>query len=342
VLRVAVIGAGWAGARQIEAARELGRKIEIDCVVDSDVAFLASRSAEFGIGKTFTDYRQALADGEVDAVSICLPHGLHREVAVEAARAGKHVLVEKPIALTVDEATEMIDAAGSAVVRLYVAENLPYSPMARLLRYYVREERAVGEVLSASWINSFRAPDYGYPGRRAWLASPEAGGTWMLHGIHSVAMMRHVLGEVETVYMRPHRARSFRRDDLEGTVSGLATLDGGASVHVVQSCEVDLPADFARYVIHGDEGTIRATREECELLRAAEGHAGSLRYVDRPTDELSEYARELEAFADYVSGEAVGPTTAESERRSLAVVQAGYESALAGEPVILRERFGDI
>jgi predicted dehydrogenase len=57
---------------------------------------------------------------------------------------------------------------------------------------------------------------------------------------------------------------------------------------------------------------------------------------------LSSYALELEAFADYVDGVSVGPTTGESERRSLAIVQAGYESAKSGEPVKLQERFGEL
>jgi predicted dehydrogenase len=59
-------------------------------------------------------------------------------------------------------------------------------------------------------------------------------------------------------------------------------------------------------------------------------------------ESLSEYAQEMEAFADYVAGVSVGPTTGESERRSLAIVQAGYESAQSGQPVNLRRRFGNL
>ena len=346
MLRLAMMGVGWAGTRQTEAVRELGGAVEVDCLVDSDAEFLAAKSRELGVSKTYTDYRKALADGDVDAVSICLPHVLHCRVACEAAGAGKHVLVEKPMAMTVDEATEMLSAAEEHGVRLFVAENLPYSPAARLLRRLVREEASVGEVIAASWTSGYRAPDYGYPGRRAHLSSPESGGMWTLQGIHSMAMLRHVLGEVESVYMREHHAGSFGRDDLEGTMTGLLTMAGGFTVHVTQSCELRLPADFARYVVHGDRGILRAGRERCELVRLDDaGDELDPERPEYPAGGPSEYALEIEAFAEYVAGGEAGegrPTTGESERRSVAVVQAGYESAASGAEVVLKERFGEI
>src|SRR5687767_1263168 len=131
LLRVAMVGVGWAGARQVEAMRELGRKLTVDCLVDSDADFLRARAVELGVGKTHRSLDAALADAEVDAVSICTPHQLHCEMAIAAAQAGKHVLVEKPMATTVEEATRMIVAAEAHGVTLYVAETQMYAPMTR-------------------------------------------------------------------------------------------------------------------------------------------------------------------------------------------------------------------
>jgi len=340
MLRVAVVGVGWAGTRHVEAVRELDRKLTVDCLVDNDPAHLREKSEELSVEKTYTELSAALADPEVDAVSICTPHGLHRDAAVAAAEAGKHVICEKPLAVTVDDATEMIEAAARADVKLYTAENVPYSPMSRFLREIVTSGKHIGEVVSASFASGFRAETYGYPGRRAWLSTPELGGTgtWMLHGIHSMAQLRFVLGEVDTVYMREHHAAAFTRPDLEGTMVGLLTMSEGFPVTVTQSCEVRLRGTLGGYVIHGDRGSVRATAEGCEVF--GEGVEGESLHLEYPESELSDYAMEMEAFADYVETGVPGPTSAESERRSLAVVQAGYESAQSGQPVYLRTRFG--
>ncbi len=103
IVRMAVVGVGWAGSHHVEGARELGRKVEVTCLVDRDPGHLKDRAEAFGIEKTYTDLHDALMDPEIDAVSLCTPHPNHCPEAVAAADAGKHVLVEKPMALTVEE-----------------------------------------------------------------------------------------------------------------------------------------------------------------------------------------------------------------------------------------------
>ncbi len=343
MIRMAIVGIGWAGTKQAEAVRELDRDIAVYCLVDSDRDHLAAKASELGIDKTYTDYDRALADPHIDAVSICTPHRLHCDYAVRAAGYGKHVLCEKPMATTVEEATRMIKAAEDAGVRLYVAENASYSPKARFLREVIANGDRIGEVVAATVVNGFRGVPYGYPARREWLAKPELGGTgtWMLHGIHSMAQLRFVFGEVETVYMTENRAQSFGRNDIEGTMHGLLRMAGGYTISVIQTCEVRLKQDLKRYVIHGDRGSIWARDEGCRVYAGDDG-GDPYRDVAYPQSPLSEYAMELAAFAEYVSAGTEGPTTGVSERRSLAVVQAGYESVQTGAPVHIRHRFGDI
>jgi len=337
MLRMAVVGVGWAGSRQVEAIGELGRKVVVDCLVDPDVEFLRDKSAELGIKKTYTSLEETLRDEAVDAVSICSPHPFHCAQAIAAAEAGKHVLVEKPMAMDVAEATRMLAAAEAHAVRLYVAENASYMPMAKRLRQMVQRGEFVGELLSVSIIKGFRSPQYGYAGRRAWLAEPERGGrgTWTLHGIHTVGQMRYVLGEVQTVYMREHKGRAYQRGDVEGTMSGTLTLTSGVHVSLVQTAEIKLYGDLGGYVLHGDRGSVRAGEERfCVFNDEYDGVE-----MAYPPEEISSYAQELEAFADYVLEGVEGPTTGQMERRSLAVVEAGYESAATGVPVDLAQHF---
>lgn len=336
-LGIAIVGVGWAGSRQVEAVRELGGAATIACLVDNDADFLRQKAAEFGIPATYTTIEEALADPAVEAVSICLPHDLHEGAALAAARAGKHILCEKPLAPTVAGAGRILAAAEAAGVRVYVAENVVYLPIAHFLRAFVASEE-LGALTHASVASGFRAPNFGYPGRRAWLTEPGRGGTgtWMLHGVHTVAQLRFVLGEVATVYLREHRAPSFERTEIEGTMSGLLTLESGLHVALLQSSETALPPDLAGYILHGERGTLRAGRDGATLYRAGE----EPRAIAYPNHRLSDYAQEIAAFVDYVRRDIAGPTTGASERRSVAVVEAGYESARHGHPVSLHGRFG--
>ena len=353
---LAIVGVGWAGTRQAAAIRELaetGRpRFDIRWLIDPDAEFLAAKAAELGVGRTSTRMAKALSDPSVQAISVCAPHAFHRDLALEAIDAGKHVLVEKPIALTVDDATCMIDAAARKGVALYVAENLVYSAMSRFLRGALVGPNGVGEIAFATVVNGFRAPDFGYEGRRAWLTQPSRGetGTWMLHGLHSMAQLRYVLGEVESVYLREHKSSAFVRRDIEGTLVGTLTLDGGVSVTIVQTCEALLPGSFGGYAIHGERASLRAWKEGFDITRNGavpiaftygDDEAKVLSGIPDLT-AFSEYALEMRAFADAVEGVADGPTDGISERRSLAIVQAGYESAQCGSPVLLKARFKGI
>jgi len=340
MIKLAIVGVGWAGSRHVEAIRELGEKVEVACLVDNDADFLGEKASEFGIEKTYTNLSDALNDPDVDAVDICSPHHLHCEQAVVAAQAGKHVLVEKPMATTVEEATRMMDAADQNGVKLYVAESAVYTPMAQMLREIVQTGQHIGEVVSASFAGGFRAPNFAYPGRRDWLTRPNVGGTgtWTLHGIHSMAQLRYILGEVKTVYMQEFHAQSFERPDIEGTMSGILTMENGFLVSILQTCEVRLKNPLGGYEIRGDQGVIRAMADGCQIF-PSDGEPFSIEYSEAT---LSEYALELAAFADYVAAGKEGPTDAVSERRSLSVIQAGYESAEYGGPVNLRERFGNL
>lgn len=343
MINVAIVGIGWAGTRHAEAILELNRKLRVECLVDNDAAHLEAKASELGVSKTYTALEDALADPAVDAMSICTPHPLHRPMAIDAADAGKHILVEKPMAQTVADATRMLDAACANHVKLYVAENATYTPMARFLQQVVEKREPIGNLTSASVSAGFRAPDFGYPGRRSWLTALEEGGTgtWMLHGIHTMAQMRFVLGEVSTVYMHEHKAPGFRRPDLEGTMSGLMTLESGLSVSVLQTCESKVYSELSGYLLHGETGSMRATASGYWLYSDETASSPPVKQ-SFPASPLSDYALEMEAFADYVNGTATGPTTGESERRTLAIVQAGYESAQSGQPVHIAPRFGEL
>jgi predicted dehydrogenase len=241
--------------------------------------------------------------------------------------------------MNVDEATRMIHAAESNGVRLFVAANQSYEPYIEFLRQVVETRSPIGSITTASVAAGFRPRGrYGYPGRREWLAEPNMGGTgsWMLHGIHTIAGVRRVFGEVTRVYVQEHKTGSFERSDLEGTMTALVTAESGVNVSVVQSPETRFTGNTGGYMLHGESGSIRAGADSYELL--VDGEDPSPRLY--PPSKLSSYALEFQAFTDYISGDELAPTTGYSERKTLAVIQAGAESVDSGNAIDIRERFG--
>ena len=343
-IKLAVVGVGWAGSRHADAITELRAsddRIEIACFVDNDPEHLEETASKYGVLQTYPSLGDALVGPLIDAVDIATPHVLHESMAVTALDAGKHVIVEKPMAMNVDEATRMIEAADANGVRLFVAENHTYEPYIKFLQKVVESGEPLGQVTAASVASGFRPRGrYGYPGRRAWLAEPEFGGTgsWMLHGIHTLAGVRAVFGDVARVYVQEHKTPSFERRDLEGTMSALLTMASGVNVSVVQSPETRFRGNTGGYLVHGERGSIRATADSYELFVDGEDPAPR----NYPESALSSYALEFKVFTDYIGGDDSVATTGVSERKTLAVIQAGAESTASGTAIDITERFGEL
>ena len=141
-IQIAVIGCGWAGVRHAEAYERCG--VRIGWAVDKDL-----RRAEALAGwrhgvHVATDYFEALNDPEIGAISICLPHDLHAQVAVDAAERGKHILCEKPLAASLEEADRMIEASERTGVCLMVAEKVRFDSLFNKVSELL-QEGAIGE-----------------------------------------------------------------------------------------------------------------------------------------------------------------------------------------------------
>jgi predicted dehydrogenase len=168
------------------------------------VVAVASRSSEsashaartFGIPSWYTDYRQLLENPEVDVVDICTPNGLHAEIAIAAAQAGKHIICIKPLATGLAQADAMLDAARRAHVQLFYAENNLFIPALQRAREVI-DEGALGKVFRV------RASE-GIPGpHAAWFHDQAAagGGCVLDMAVHSLAFLRYIAGaEASRIY----------------------------------------------------------------------------------------------------------------------------------------------
>jgi predicted dehydrogenase len=144
-IKVAVIGAGFMGRVHTENIRRLGN-VEVVAVAAVSAEEAASFGKAMGIEKTTGDYREVLADPSIQAVHVCTPNALHYQISMDAMRAGKHVLCEKPLALSSAEAKKMAALARERNLVNCVNHNLRYYPLLQHARRMI-EKGELGEIL---------------------------------------------------------------------------------------------------------------------------------------------------------------------------------------------------
>ncbi|MEV8378752.1 Gfo/Idh/MocA family oxidoreductase [Kribbella sp. NPDC056861] len=191
-VRVALAGAGAIGEI---VARDTypGAAVELVAVVDPDQK-RAEAVAKYSGARAFGELKDAL--DEVDAVDVRVPHHLHAQVALTAIEHGKHVLVEKPIATTLDDARRIVDAARSAGVVLAVAENYPHLQAVQQARALLADG-VIGRTLA---VRSTRAYQLDGVWRRDWReGTGPAGGILLDQGTHQVSLIRQLAGSVSAV-----------------------------------------------------------------------------------------------------------------------------------------------
>jgi len=171
-IKVGVIGTGFIGPAHIEALRRLGN-IEVAALAEYSEDAAKSKAEALGIERHYGDYKRLLEDKDIESVHICSPNHLHYEMAKAALEAGKHVICEKPLAVSVAEAEELVELAEKRSVVNAVNFNIRYYPLAKQLRLMI-DKGALGEIFAVQgsylqdWL--FHPTDYN------WRLEPDKSG----------------------------------------------------------------------------------------------------------------------------------------------------------------------
>jgi predicted dehydrogenase len=338
--RVAIIGCGWAGSRHTRAFAECSA--EVRWAIDGDASRAGEIAGRSAGARVSVDYLDALADPEVDAVDICLPHNLHAPVALAAARAGKHILTEKPLADTLESADEMIRAAEAAGVALMVAENERFAPV-----YHKALELLSAGVLGRPAVVQMNRECYltrSFLESRRWFLSQRAaaGGMMMSGGVHSFATLLMLLGDVESVHAlrAPQRFPEMQGDDTSVALIRFASGVVGTLVesYVMKSLATASGDEVHTLRIDGDLGHLAVTSPRTiRVFSEAPGWqpAGNLIEHEVAVPEADTFRLEVAHFIESVRSGAEPLTSGRSQRRPLEIVLGAYESMATGLPVHL-------
>lgn len=267
-------------------------------------------------------------DPDVDVVYIVLPNSMHAEFTIRALKAGKHVLCEKPMSVTVEESEAMIAAAREANRKLMIAYRLHYEPYNQTVMKMC-EEKAIGELrtISSSHCQVVKAPNIR-------LSQKLGGGPVGDLGVYSINAARYITREEPvdvTAYARqPEDDPRFR--EVPASVSFQLRFPSGVLAHC--DCSFDA-AESRRYRVHGTEGYID--------MDPAFSYSGLRLYVGRPSKreeivlvEPNQFASEMDHFSHCVLNDQKPRTPGEDGLADMRIIQAIDEAARTGKVVAVK------
>jgi UDP-N-acetylglucosamine 3-dehydrogenase len=332
-VRVAVIGCGLIAQRAHLPAYVAAEEAELAAVVSGHRETAETVAAQFGHPRVLDSWQAAVADPEIDAIDICTPNVLHAEIAIAAARAGKHVLVEKPMATSLTEADAMIAAAREAGVVLAVAHNLRFVPIYAAMQKLLAEG-AIGRIFSARGFFMHAGPDefWGATSDWFWQEGQAGGGSLLDMGIHMIDLLRWMVGR-PVVEVSAMTARVLKPTFADDNAMVLMRFEGDILASV-QSSWSARPVPDRQIAIHGELGNLMMGRSSEEPLVLNLQHGAEARKV-LPPIPANPLGDPFVNFVRAIQGNGAPLVIGEDGRTSLAIALAAYESADTGKVVQL-------
>jgi predicted dehydrogenase len=325
--------------RRVARVQEAPRAIEgaeIVAAADIDADRVRSFGTTFGVGKTYTDYRELLADDQVDAVFICTPPNLHPSITVEAAAEGKHIFCEKPMALTAAECTRMIEATRDASVNLQIGYVLRFSSDVRTIRDSVLRGDIGRPVLWRQVMNLAAGADV------KWVHDFNVGRGVLWEDSHYLDFMIHVLGNPATVYALGGRFKPEKTTAPDAVVLAI-TFKAGDKALFTHSYSLpgfglgktSLRRNWAQIDIIGPGGYIqfpdRSMADVLTIIRyTPEGEVASPHKWESDWG-ANGYRDELVHFVQSVREGKPTQTSGEGARKTVVLLEGALESMNTGE-----------
>lgn len=332
-LRVGIVGAGGIANQHYRGYGAAGA--EIVAFADPYTPTRERREKEWGI-PSYASVDELLEYAPVEAISVCSPNAFHADATIKAARAGKHVLCEKPLSMSLEQCQAMIDAAKTAGVVLQTGHHLRSNLLVEKARELIRSG-AIGKV---TYIRLRQAHDWGGNKTVApsfGLLANSGGGTLLDNGCHMFDLARHFGGDVQNVFARA-ATLGF---DIEVEDVGVSSLEFASGALGTVEASWTATGWEEGFWVYGTEGALECTnRLGKRVLRHA--HRGS---PGTTWDKLDEtlynfvneggHSREIVNFIRSIREGAPVVCTGEDGMESVRLVLSSYESARKGQPVVV-------
>lgn len=331
--QVGLIGAGFISDYHIAGLQAAGASVT--AIAATSEAQAAEKAARYHIPFVTGDYQTLLARDDVDAVVVATPDFTHREIASDALRAGKPVLLQKPMARSAEECQAIIDVARETGVALYVSFMHRYFEEVVRVRELLAE-RALGPLAAVRQRNATPGANWA-----TWFYRKDlvGGGAMLQLGVHGIDLLQYLFGPItgvkaETALVRQERVLedgTVVRPDNEDLILALYRFESGLlATHETAYNEV-AGTDRFRTEIYGETGTAWLRTERGDLALYAPDFAGVPGWLAPDLPNHPHGYRQHRHFLDMLSGDAPDDGSAEAGLSTIRVVEAIYRSASSGE-----------
>ncbi len=332
VVNAGLIGCGRVAPRHAQSLWELpqARLVAVADVIEARAQRFAH---EYGT-QAYTDFRRLLDRPDIDVVSICTPSGLHADMAIAAMHAGKHVVLEKPMALSLEDADRIIATAELTGVKLCVVLQNRYNPPMQDLRRVVEEGRLGRLILGNATVRWYRPQEYYEDGWHGTWAMD--GGALMNQSIHHIDALQWLMGEVHSVFA--YTATLGHRMEAEDTGVAVLRFANGA-IGSVEGSTVTYPENLEGSVaLFGETGSVKVggtalNRKVFWKIAGEVEHERELltrEQVDPPSIYGQSHKTVIADMIAAIQGDRPPRTNGLEARKSVALVLAMYESARRG------------
>jgi predicted dehydrogenase len=346
--KIGVIGAGSISDAHLQAYAA-NPDVEIYAICDLNEERAKAKAAQYGASRVYTDYRELLANPDIHSVSVCTWNNSHAEISIAALDAGKHVLCEKPLCMTVEEALRVEEAVKRSGKVLQVGFVRRYSSNTQILKEYI-DHQELGEIYYAKATCLRRL---GNPG--GWFADVErsGGGPLIDLGVHIIDICWYLMGKpkVKSVsgntYKRlGNRANiknlSFYKaadyDDKKNTVEDLANalirFENGASLMVDVSFTLHAKKDELYVKLYGERGGAELEPELAIITEKYDTILNVAPQVDNPSFDFRQaFSSEINHFIAATAGEKPTLSPVEDGVEIMKILCGIYESARLGKEI---------
>lgn len=341
--KVALLGSGFIADIHIESYHRFVPDAEVVAVYSRTPERAKTFAAKHGIQLWFSDLDKVIHESGCEVVDVCLPNCLHARATITAAKAGKHIIIEKPLSLTLEEADEMIATCREHKRKLMYAEELCFAPKYERVRKLV-QEGAVGKIFQMRQCEKHSGP------HSSWFydVSQSGGGALMDMGCHGLAWFRWMLGgRPKALSVYAHMSTLLHKERTRGEDNSICIVEfEGGAIGVAENSWAKHGGMDDRIEVYGTAGVSYAdlfvgnsalTYSETGYGYAMEKAGSTKGWTFTIFEEAFNqgYPQELKHFIECVREDKQPVVTGEDGRAVLEMMYAAYHSARIGQKVPL-------
>lgn len=341
-VKVGIIGSRFEADIHAASFQILPDEAEVAAVASPTPGNAEKLAKRYGIERVFTDYRQMLAEKDIEMITITAPNYLHAQMTIDAANVGKHVVCEKPLCMTLEEADEMIDTCKKKGVLLMYAEELFFTPK-YVKAKQMADEGAFGNVYMVKQCEKHFGPHADW----FWNVERSGGGVFMDMGCHGIAFCYWFLGRPDIKNVYCHMATHVHKDKTKGEDDSICIIEfANGAIGMIEDSWARRGGMEDRIEVYGEGGVTYADLHMGNALPTYSKYGYGYAVEKAPStkgwtwpvfDELYNYGfpQEMQHFARCVRGKEEPQATGEDGRVVQEVLYAGYKSAGQGKKIQL-------